>query len=137
MDVGTQIPHGAVRGYVMGDAGARNEPASAEDSAEMAAHVREAIEAGALGFSTSRTLAHLAKDGEPVPGTFAEREELFALGRAIKAGGGGVFEVAQGGLTMLDRGTTTDEMGWMADLAEETGQPLAFMVLQTDTDRCV
>ncbi|MBK9558981.1 MAG: amidohydrolase family protein [Candidatus Microthrix sp.] len=134
MDVGTQIPHGAVRGYVMGDAGARNEPASAEDSAEMAAHVREAIEAGALGFSTSRTLAHLAKDGEPVPGTFAEREELFALGRAIKAGGGGVFEVAQGGLTMLDRGTTTDEMGWMADLAEETGQPLAFMVLQTDTD---
>ena len=71
MDVGTQIPHGAVRGYVMGEAGARNEPATADDSAAMAEHVREAIEAGALGFSTSRTLAHLAKDGEPVPGTFA------------------------------------------------------------------
>ncbi|MEZ5383381.1 MAG: amidohydrolase family protein [Microthrixaceae bacterium] len=134
MDVGTQIPHGAVRGYVMGDAGARNEPASADDNAAMADHVREAIEAGALGFSTSRTMAHLARDGEPVPGTFAERDELFALGRAVAAGGGGVFEVAQGGLTILDRGTTTDELGWMADLAEETGQPLAFMVLQTDTD---
>ena len=54
----------------------------------MAAIVQEAVEAGALGFSTSRTLGHRAMDGEPVPGTFAAEDELFALGRAMAAGGG-------------------------------------------------
>ena len=68
IDIGTQVPHGAVRGFVMGERGARNEPATAEDIEAMAAIVREGIEAGALGFSTSRTLAHRAIDGEPVPG---------------------------------------------------------------------
>src|SRR5947208_1768533 len=71
LDVGTQVPHGAVRGYVMGERGSRNEPATSDDSAAMAAIVREGIEAGALGVSTSRTIAHRAIDGEPVPGTFA------------------------------------------------------------------
>ncbi|OWY59826.1 amidohydrolase, partial [cyanobacterium TDX16] len=70
-DVGTQVPHGAVRSYVMGERGAKNEPATPEDIAQMAAIVKEAIAAGALGFSTSRTIAHVAIDGEPVPGTFA------------------------------------------------------------------
>src|SRR3954449_587930 len=71
MDLGTQVPHGAVRGYVMGERGAKNEPATAEDIEAMAAIVKAGIQAGALGFSTSRTLAHRAIDGEPVPGTFA------------------------------------------------------------------
>ena len=83
MDLGTQVPHGAVRGYVMGERGARNEPATPDDIAAMAALVREAIEAGALGFSTSRTLAHRAIDGEPVPGTFAAEDELFGIGRVL------------------------------------------------------
>lgn len=134
MDVGTQLPHGALRAYVMGEAGARNEPATAEHRDEMARLTQEAIEAGALGFSTSRTLAHRARDGEPVPGTFADEDELFALGRAVAAGGGGLFEVAQGGLTMLDRGTTTEELGWIGRLAAETSQTVSFVVLQTDTD---
>jgi len=60
LDVGTQVPHGAVRGYVMGERGARNEPATSDDTAAMAAIVREGIEAGALGVSTSRTIAHRA-----------------------------------------------------------------------------
>ena len=68
MDVGTQIAHGAVRAYVMGERGARNETATPEDIAAMKQVVKEAVAAGALGFSTSRTIAHLAIDGEPVPG---------------------------------------------------------------------
>src|SRR5205085_9218783 len=83
LDVGTQVPHGAVRGYVMGERGARNEPANAEDIAAMAAIVRGGLAAGALGFSTSRTLAHRAIDGEPVPGTFAAEDELFGIGRVL------------------------------------------------------
>lgn len=68
VDYGTQIAHGAVRGYAMGERGARNEEATADDIAAMARIVQEAVEAGALGFSTSRTEAHRAIDGEPVPG---------------------------------------------------------------------
>ena len=78
VDVGTQIAHGAVRAYVMGDRGARNEPATPDDIDAMRAIVRDAIAAGALGFSTSRTIAHRAIDGEPVPGTYRGR------GRAVR-----------------------------------------------------
>ena len=84
LDVATQVPHGAVRAYVMGERGARNEPATAEDIAEMSRIVGEGVAAGALGFSTSRTMLHLAKDGEPVPGTFAAEDEQVsgvAIGR--------------------------------------------------------
>ena len=75
VDVGTQIAHGAVRAYVMGDRGACNEPAEPSDIAAMKGIVAEAIAAGALGFSTSRTIAHRAIDGEPVPGTYAADAE--------------------------------------------------------------
>ena len=70
----------------MGERGAANEPATPDDIAAMAAIVQEAVEAGALGFSTSRTLGHRAMDGEPVPGTFAAEDELFGLGRAMADG---------------------------------------------------
>ncbi|MEJ5256452.1 MAG: amidohydrolase family protein, partial [Acidimicrobiales bacterium] len=71
LDIGAQVPHGAVRAYVMGARGADNEPATTEDIAAMARLVAEGLEAGALGFSTSRTIMHMAVDGRPVPGTFA------------------------------------------------------------------
>ena len=80
IDIGTQVSHGAVRAYSMGERGAANEPADPDDIAAMARIVHEAIEAGALGFSTSRTLGHRAMDGEPVPGTFAAEDELFGSG---------------------------------------------------------
>src|SRR5688572_6241488 len=97
MDVGTQVPHGAVRAYVMGERGAKNEPATPDDIAAMAEIVREGVAAGALGFSTSRTIAHRAITGEPVPGTFAAEDELFGIGRAMGALGRGVFEGAGAG----------------------------------------
>ena len=85
LDVGAQVPHGAVRAYVMGERGARNEPATADDIDAMARIVAEAIDAGAVGVSTSRTIVHRAIDGEPVPGTFAAEDELFALGQRARA----------------------------------------------------
>lgn len=133
VDIAAYVPHGAVRGYVMGERGARNEDATAEDLAEMARIVREAREAGAVGFSTSRTMGHRAKDGEPVPGTFASSEELNALADALVAGGGGIFEVApevlpDGG----DQPTMgmTEELQWMGDLALRTKLKVTFLLLQ-------
>jgi N-acyl-D-aspartate/D-glutamate deacylase len=93
VDLGTQIAHGPVRTYVMGERGAKNQPATAEDIERMAAIVKEAILAGALGFSTSRTIVHRAVDGEPVPGTFAAEEELFGIGRVLGELDRGLFEL--------------------------------------------
>jgi N-acyl-D-aspartate/D-glutamate deacylase len=134
LDIGTQVPHGAVRGYVMGDRGARNEPATPDDIAIMAAIVQEGIEAGALGVSTSRTIAHRAIDGEPVPGTFAAEDELFALGRALSAVGTGVFELAPAGVMGEDLAAPEREMEWMIRLSEETGRPVTFALIQHDLD---
>ena len=83
IDFGTQVPHGAVRTYVMGDRGARNELASAAEVEAMAAIVKEGLQAGALGFSTTRTILHRAKDGELAPGTTADREEVIGIGRVL------------------------------------------------------
>ncbi len=132
VDIGTQIPHGAVRGYVMGERGARNEPATPEDIAAMADIVQEAIEAGALGFSTSRTIAHRAIDGEPVPGTYAAEEELFGIGRAMARGGASIFELAPAGVDGLDLSPAAAEMSWMRRLSAEIERPVTFIVLQVD-----
>ena len=134
VDMGTQIAHGAVRAYAMGERGARNEPATPEDIKAMAALVQEAIEAGALGFSSSRTLAHRAMDGEPVPGTFAAEDELFALGRATAAGGAAVFELAPQGAAGEDIVAPKTELEWMRRLGEEIDCALSFALIQVDAD---
>jgi N-acyl-D-aspartate/D-glutamate deacylase len=128
LDVGAQVPHGAVRAYVMGDRGARNEAPTSDDVARMAAIVRDGIAAGALGFTTSRTLLHRAVDGEPVPGTFAGEAELFGITRAMGAVGHGVFEMA------ADLMPEEPELDWMERLARDTGRPLSFACLQNDLD---
>jgi N-acyl-D-amino-acid deacylase len=135
VDVGTQVAHGAVRAYVMGDRGARNHAATAGDIDAMATIVGDALRAGALGFSTSRTLGHRAIDGEPVPGTFAAEDELFAIGRAIAAAGHGVFELAPAGTGGEVSGDPPDaherEIDWMVRLANTTGVPVTFLVMQS------
>lgn len=132
LDVGSFVPHGAVRAYVMGERGARNEAATPEDIAAMQAIVAEAIAAGALGFSTSRTIAHMAIDGEPVPGTFAARDELFGIGQALADAGRGVFELAPAGALGEDLAAPDREMAWMRDLAAAIKRPVVFALLQND-----
>ena len=134
VDMGTQIAHGAVRAYAMGERGARNEPANVDDIKAMAKLVQDAIEAGALGFSSSRTLAHRAMDGEPVPGTFAAEDELFALGRATAAGGAAVFELAPQGAAGEDIIAPRKELDWMRRLGEEIDCALSFALIQVDAD---
>ncbi|HEY2487227.1 MAG TPA: D-aminoacylase [Candidatus Binataceae bacterium] len=126
IDVGAQVPHGAVRAYVMGERGAHNEEATEEDITRMAALVREAIKAGALGFSTSRTMLHRAKNKEVVPGTFASEAELLGIGRALRAAGHGVFEMAS------DMAGPDATMEWMIKLTRETGLPITFAMGQGD-----
>jgi N-acyl-D-aspartate/D-glutamate deacylase len=130
IDVGTQVPHGAVRAYVMGDRGSRNEPATAEDIAAMAALVKEGIAAGALGFSTSRTIMHRAVDGEPVPGTFAAEDELFGIGRALGELGTGLFELAPAGVMGEDLAAPEREVAWMRRLSAAIGRPVSFALAQ-------
>jgi N-acyl-D-aspartate/D-glutamate deacylase len=125
IDVATHVPHGAVRAYVMGERGARNEEPTEHEIARMSAIVEEGLRAGALGFSTSRTILHKSIDGELVPGTTATKEELIGIGRAMGRVGHGVFEMAS------DLKREWDEFGWMADLSRETGLPVTFAMLQS------
>ncbi len=134
LDIGTQVPHGAVRAYVMGERGAANEAATAEDIKEMAEVVREGMLAGALGFSTSRTLAHRAIDGEPVPGTFAAEDELFGIGSVLGELGSGVFELAPAGALGEDLAAPDKEVDWMVRLSEAIGRPVSFALTQNNAE---
>lgn len=129
IDVGTHVPHGALRAYVMGQRGADNmEPTQAEIDA-MGRLVEEALRAGALGFSTSRTVIHKSIDGELVPGTTASEAELIGIGRAMGRVGYGVFEHTS------DLVPEWDEFGWMERLSKETGVPIVMSVLQSPVKR--
>ncbi len=129
-DVAAMIAHGPLRAYVMGRRGADNEPASSDDIAHMAELVHEAVEAGAVGFSTSRTIGHRAMNGEPVPGTFAAEDELFSIGRALARAGKGVYEVAPAGLAGEDLVAPKKEIDWISRLADEIGRPVTWLMLQ-------
>lgn len=125
VDVGTHVPHGAVRAYVLGD---REQPGAVPtdaDVAEMARIVEEGVRAGALGFSTSRTVLHKSVDGELVPGTTATAEELVEIGRAMGRAGHGVFELAS------DLKREWNEFEWMGQISRETGLPVTFAALQS------
>src|SRR5919112_346939 len=130
MDVAAQVPHGAVRAYVMGERGARNEPATSEDIAAMADVVRAGITAGAVGFSTSRTIMHRAVDGEPVPGTFAAEDELFGIGRVLGELGTGLFELAPAGVMGEDLAAPEREVAWMRKLSAAIRRPVSFVLSQ-------
>lgn len=93
MDIVTQLPHCALRTYVMGGRGAEDVQPSDEELSHMRRLVREAIEAGAIGFSSNRLLAHRTKEGELIPGTLARYPELEAVAEGMQQGGGGVFQL--------------------------------------------
>ncbi|WP_186401137.1 amidohydrolase family protein [Sphingopyxis sp. P1IMeth2] len=125
IDVACHVPHGAVRAYVLGDREQPGAVPTAEDIAEMSRIVEEGVRAGALGFSTSRTVIHKSVDGEVVPGTTATAEELIEIGRAMGRVGYGVFEMAS------DLNREWNEFDWMGKLSRETGLPVTFAALQS------
>ena len=126
IDVGLQIPHGALRGYVMGDRAARLEPATAEDTAQMAALVKEAIAAGALGFSTSRTEKHRDRAGNHTPSFKAEQDELWGIARALGETGRGVIQL------IADFWDFEPEFALVRGMAEASGRPLSLTIEQDD-----
>lgn len=135
INVGGMVGHCAVRVHAMGgERSLSEEPATADDIAAMCALVDEAIGAGALGFSTSRTLLHKVPDGRPVPGTWAAPEELLAFGDVMGRWGRGVFESAPrlGERDGADLANTRAEIDWMADLSIATGRPVTFGLAQVD-----
>jgi N-acyl-D-amino-acid deacylase len=125
VDIGTHVPHGAVRAYVMDDRGARSDVPTEHEIARMSKIVEEGLRAGALGFSTSRTILHKSVDGELVPGTTATKEELIGIGRAMGRVGYGVFEMAS------DLKREWNEFEWMGELSRETKLPVTFAALQS------
>ncbi|MCB9760809.1 MAG: amidohydrolase family protein [Alphaproteobacteria bacterium] len=126
IDYGVQVPHCALRVYVMGQRGADNEDATPDDIARMAEIVRQSLRAGALGFSTSRTDLHNTLQGEPVPGTHAALDEVFGIGQALADENAGVYQMA---LTHLEM---DENFKWMRRLAETIRRPVTFNLQQVD-----
>ncbi|MEZ4321005.1 MAG: amidohydrolase family protein [Myxococcota bacterium] len=126
IDFGTQVPHAALRAWVMGVRQSETDTATPEQIAEMSALVEEAIDAGALGFSTSRTSLHKSAEGILVSGTFADPAELYGIAEGIRRAGHGVFELAP------DHLMVPTDLPMMRKLAEITGQPVVFNLSQTD-----
>ena len=129
IDVGALVPHGALRTYVMGERGATDAPASAEDIARMGALAAEAVAAGALGFSTNRLEGHRSKSGVPVPGTYADEAELAgiigALGRARQAT---IEWAAAGNLAGGIGQTAGGQFSMMRRIAEASGNRMLFTI---------
>ena len=123
IDVAAQVPHCAIRAYVMGRERALDDATTSDDIAQMAEITREAIAAGAVGFSTSRTFLHHSKSGELIPGTHSAPEELVGIAQGMADGGSGVFQMI------------TDEMGraadrhWMKEIGKITERPFIFSMV--------
>jgi N-acyl-D-aspartate/D-glutamate deacylase len=127
VDIGTQLPHAALRVYVMGERGANREPASAADIAAMAGLAKRAVEAGALGFTTSRTLNHRTSDGQPTPTLNASEEELMGIALGLSAAEGGGRGVLQ---FVSDFADPEAEFGMLRRIVERSGRPLSFSLTQ-------
>jgi len=121
IDVGVHVPHASVRAYVLGERCNTSYEPNADEIAQMAALVREGVEAGALGFSTSRTLLHKDLKGVHMPGTFAGSDEMLALGMSMKGLKHGVFEMVS------DHLGDDDEWMWVKGFANETNLPVTLV----------
>jgi N-acyl-D-aspartate/D-glutamate deacylase len=128
IDVAAQVPHHPLRVYVMGDRAINREKATAEDIDAMRRMTREALEAGAFGFTTSRTNSHKTPTGEMVPGRYSEVQELLGIGSALKGLKHGAFGVNS------DFDIETEELAWMTQLGQQTGRPVWFLLTDRPTD---
>lgn len=126
LDVGAQIPHSALRTYVMGERGITHDEATPEDIKTMIELVREGLQAGALGFSTTRTLIHKYQTRKYPPGTFASHDEILGIARTLGEVGHGVFQMTANHYQM------ESEVPWLADVARSNKLPVAFALVQTD-----
>ena len=125
LDVGAQVPHGALRAYVMGDRGAANGPATPDDVRAMRRLVADGLRAGALGVSTSRTSLHKAANGDVMPGTHAAHDELAALAAATADAGHGVFQCT------VEHVDLPRELAWMGALSRAHGCTVSVNLNQT------
>jgi N-acyl-D-aspartate/D-glutamate deacylase len=126
IDVGAQLPHAALRVYVMGERGARRDPSTAEDNAAMAKLAGEAVRSGALGFSTSRTLNHRTSTGDFTPTLKAGEDELTAIAGAMHREGRSVLQF------VLDLSTIDEDLPMMLRVADTTKCPISFSITQND-----
>ena len=127
IDFAAQVPHAPLRVFVMGRRGVDREPATTADMAAMATLVEEGLQAGALGFSTSRSLFHRASDGSLTPTITAAEEELGAIARAMRRAGKGVFQLLDDFQDTTPEGST--EFAMLRRLVEISGRPLSFTLL--------
>ena len=125
IDLAAQVPHGAVRLHVMGERGADREPASADEIEQMARIVADGVAAGALGFSTSRTMNHRTSRGEPTPTLTASADELVGIARGLGRIGRGVLQVVS------DHADRDDEFDTFRRMVAESGRPLSFSLVQS------
>jgi N-acyl-D-aspartate/D-glutamate deacylase len=126
IDIGAQLPHAALRVYVMGERGARRDPSTADDNKAMARLASEAVRAGALGFSTSRTLNHRTSTGDFTPTLKAGEDELTAIADAMHGVGPSVLQF------VLDLSTLDEDLPMMLRVAENTKCPITFSITQND-----
>jgi len=125
IDIATQLPHAALRVFVMGERGANREPATEADIHAMAAIAKRAMEAGALGFSTSRTLNHRTSDGQPTPTLTAAEDELTGIAMGLKAAGRGVLQLVSDFAP-----DPAAEFAMLRRIVEKSGRPLSFTLAQ-------
>jgi N-acyl-D-aspartate/D-glutamate deacylase len=128
-DVATQVPHAALRVYVMGQRGADRDPATDADRRRMAELTEAGIRAGALGFSTSRTLNHRTADGKHIPTLRAEEAELTSIAHAMRSAGAGWMQIVSD-FDDQDAGLNGGEFGLFRRLAEVSGRPVTMTLLQ-------
>jgi len=124
VDIGSQLPHAALRVYVMGQRGVDREPATESDIAAMAALAKEAMEAGAIGFGTSRTLNHRSSDGSPIATLTAGEDELTGIALGMAAAGRGVLQVVS------DFADEDAEFGMLRRVVAASGRPMSFSLVQ-------
>ena len=128
VDIAAQLPHGALRLFVMGERGASREPATPSEIAAMADLAEEAVRAGALGFTTSRTLNHRTSRGEPTPTLTASRDELVGIARGVGRAGAGVLQMVS------DFRDADDEFETLREMARASGRPASFSLVQSPFD---